>query len=185
MAPKKNAEAPVPRSLICGKSCNELVMKEIFTEGFHEFVWCSLRSYCITHKNATLNDLARHTTSLRALQERAEVDPRNSLIIVEIQTPPWYVKLISKHEQLSRNGRWYPYNDGNASEKRCSGDANQIQSAIIIYTPARPSTSKTIATNLNSAHFFTLCLEKAHCQAQCPLLPIHFRQQFAAQRNKT
>lgn len=33
-----------------------------------------------------------------------------------------------------------------------------------------------------SAPFCRVCLEKSHCQAECPSIPNHLRQRFAAQR---
>lgn len=72
MSPTQYAKSFVSKPSRCGNGLDKHVLKEVFIAELHESVH-SMRSYSSTHAGATLYDLARDGTSLRALQKRTEV----------------------------------------------------------------------------------------------------------------
>lgn len=61
------------KAIWCGMVYNKQILNTIFTEGLHTFNRYSLCTYWGANRNATLQNLARHATSLVTSREKTEV----------------------------------------------------------------------------------------------------------------
>lgn len=181
MSSTQYEEALVATSLRREDMCDEYVLKGIFIEGLQESVRRSGRSYWSTHPKSTLYHLARHATSLQALQKGTEVHSEKE----------------GDHRRSTTNRRGRRGNSLSAVVVIRTGGSTLTTSATqttnasaVVQKESNPQLIPMKATSFTSGYSTTyvdsdfFCrerLEKSHRQAERPFVSNHLRKRFPAQ----
>lgn len=158
-------------------------LREFFLDGSQEPVHSSTQSYWNVHPGSSLDDLARHATSVGVLQEGKDFTSEEGSSHLQ---NTWHCR-----------GRWNSPDKNNVIESRGSTQTytatlmNNVSAAMqigsspqLISPPATPNPNRSRATYVSSASLCQACLKKSHLQPQRQIIPNNKRKWLVAEYKK-
>lgn len=187
MTPTQYPSSLATKSLWCGKSYEDYVLKWVFIEGLHEPIRHGIRFYWSTHAGAKWYNLIHHATLLRALQKGKEVTSdegsdhrRNSKHCRFKRGNSLRSVIVGSKTELDRTLTATTTPTICALVARSSGLRPQLQQ-----TAVKPSSSGFTPISIDQVQYCLVSLEKFCCQAQFCLPRIIFDNDSSHKESRT